>query len=43
MSNEADCRTAPATPGLLNITPGGPDAHDDPHQWGAAQTAARPL
>ena len=27
----------------MQVTPGGPDTPDDPHQWGAAQTAARPL
>ena len=27
----------------MQVTPGGQDIHDDPHQWGTAQTAARPL
>ena len=27
----------------MQVAPGGPDTHDDPHKTGAAQTAARPL
>ena len=27
----------------MELTQGGPDTHDDPHETGAARTAARPL
>ena len=27
----------------MQVTPGGPDTHDDSHQRGATRTAARPL
>ena len=27
----------------LEVTQGGPDTHDDPHETGAARMAARPL
>ena len=27
----------------MEVTQGGPDTHDDPHETGAARTAARPL
>ena len=27
----------------MEVTQGGPDTHDDPHETGAARTAAKPL